>query len=165
MIRVLLFVLLCAAPVSAQPRPVREWADWTSYGTALANPTGALQAALAGEHRTCDLARLALRETVGNSATLGLKHWRYGQPDAVRPCLGCDPDGDPSGHTMNSVIGSSSAWSGLHGWTRWLVVASTAAATGLLRHESFRHFWDQIGKGALVGVAAEASGYLLRCEP
>lgn len=162
--RTLLVVLLLSVPLSAQQRPVREWADWSSYGTAAANPAGALQAALHGDHKACDLARLALREGVGNGVTLGLKHIYYGQPSAVRPCFGCAPDGNPSGHTMNSVIGSSTAWSGLHGWTRWVVVASTAAATGLLRHESFRHFWDQIGKGALVGVAAEASGYLLRCE-
>lgn len=163
-VKVAAMVLMLSAPVQAQPRPVREWADWASYGTAMANPAGALQAALAGDHKACDLGRLAIREVVGNTATIGLKHWRYGEPDAVRPCLGCAPDGDPSGHTANGIIGSSTAWSGLHGWVRWVVVASTAAATGLLRHDSFRHFWEQIGKGALVGVGAEASGYLLRCK-
>jgi hypothetical protein len=163
-VRTIAVWLMLVSPVYAQQRPVREWADWSSYGTALANPTSAIIEAWQSDHRGCRLARIALSEVVGNGVTLGFKKLTYGLPDAVRPCLDCDPDGWPSGHTMNSIIGSSSAWAGLHGWVRWAVAAGWSAATGLLRHEANRHFWQQIGWGAIFGAGAEAAGQLIRCE-
>jgi membrane-associated phospholipid phosphatase len=152
----LLWLLVLARPVQAQPRPVTQWSDWASYGTALGNPAAAAVAAWRSDHRLCALGQLALSEGVGNGITIWSKH----VITSPRPCLGCDPDGSPSGHTMNSVIGFS-RWS--HGWVQYLVAGGLAAATGWLRHDAGRHFWRQIGEGALLGVGAEAAGQLIRC--
>ncbi len=92
-------------PLYAQ-QPVEKWADWSSYPTAVVNPASAAVEAWRSEHRSCRLARLAISEGAGNGITL----WAKKSYDSPRPCLGCAPDGMPSGHTMNSVIGSGSAW-------------------------------------------------------
>lgn len=142
----LLFLLL-AAPCAAQE--VRPLADVGSYGTALVNPLTAAVAAWRSPSRGCRLARLALSEAIGNGLTIGLKRVLV----SPRPCLGCAPDGMPSGHTMNSLIGASSS--------RWGFTASIA--TGALRHGANRHTWPQVLAGAAVGVGAEAAGRLVRC--
>jgi hypothetical protein len=150
-------VVATAAQAVAQPRPVTEWSDWASYGTASANPSAAAVAAWRSASRGCLFARLALSEGVVNGLTLVAKH-TY---DSPRPCLGCAPDGMPSGHTANSVIGSAEAWGGA--WWHWFVAAGMAAATGWLRHDAYRHTWRQIAAGALLGTGAEAIGQLIRC--
>ncbi len=155
--------LLIASPVLAQDKPVLAVPDDISYVTAIANPISAAIAAYrvpSGE-KVCAFGRLAITELVGNGATIGIKHWVV----SPRPCLGCAPDGEPSGHTMNSVLGSSSAqWWNLGGWQRWALSAGMVALTGFLRHDANRHTWFQIVSGALVGAGAEAAGHLLRCE-
>jgi membrane-associated phospholipid phosphatase len=143
---------------------VVKWADWASYGTAIANPADVAIRAIR-DRDWCALGRLGIQEAVGNGATLGLKRAAYGLPAAVRPCAGCPPDGWPSGHTMNSGIGADAArWGFADRWKGWAVSAGLVALTGLLRHEAHRHYWSQIGWGALVAGGADASGYLLRCE-
>jgi membrane-associated phospholipid phosphatase len=157
--------LLCPAPCQAQALPVVQWADWASYGTAAANPVSAAAEAWRGPGRACHLARLAIQEGIGNGVTLGLKHVAYGLPAAVRPCEGCPPDGWPSGHTMNSALGLGAArWGFARAWPNYLLSAGLVVATGLLRHEAHRHTWPQVLAGAGIGLAADASGYLLRCE-
>lgn len=156
--------LLAAAPLQAQPLPVARWADWSSYGTAIANPADVAIRAVR-DRDWCALGRLGIQEAVGNGATWGLKRAFYGQPVAERPCLGCAPDGEPSGHTMNSGIGADAArWGFADRWKGWIVSAGLVALTGLLRHEANRHYWHQILAGAAVAAGADAAGYLLRCE-
>jgi membrane-associated phospholipid phosphatase len=151
--------LLVASPAAAQPRPVNEWADWSSYGTALGNPMNvALQAIR--DRKWCELGRLGIQEGVGNGVTLGIKH----TVTSSRPCAGCPPDGFPSGHTMNAGIGADAArWGFGDRWKDWIVSAGLVFLTGLLRHEANRHYWYQIGAGAAVAVGADAAGYLLHC--
>lgn len=150
-------LLLASTPAIAQPRPVREWSDWSSYATAVANPGAAVVAAWHSDHPACNLGRLALSEGIGNSITLAAKR-SYTSP---RPCLGCAPDGFPSGHTMNAAIGSSTAWG--HGWKGKLLATGLVAATGFLRHDANRHTWRQIAAGAVIGFGAEAAGQLIPC--
>lgn len=160
---ILLILLLLPATVSAQALPVVKWADYASYGTALANPTNAAIQAVR-DRKWCELGRLGIQEGVGNGVTLGLKHAFYGEPTAVRPCAGCVPDGEPSGHTMNAGIGADAArWGFKDRWKNVMVGAGFTLLTGFLRHEANRHYWHQILAGAGVAVGADLSGYLLRC--
>lgn len=146
-ISIVAVLLLSASPLYAQ-QPVTKWADWSSYGTAAVNPA---LAAWDARHDRCKLARLAVQESIGNGLTLALKH----RIVSVRPCVGCAPDGFPSGHTMNSLIGFS---------RNWKVGLAFGLATAELRNEANRHTPWQILAGAGVAVAAEASGYLIRCQ-
>lgn len=150
----ILFLLACLftpllVPVHAQ-EPVKPWADVTSYGTAMVNPAVAAVEAWRSNDRACRFGRLALSEAIGNGVALTLKHFIV----SPRPCLGCAPDGFPSGHTANSAIGMFSS--------RWGFTATIA--TGVLRHEANRHTWKQIAAGAALGVGAEAAGHLIKCR-
>lgn len=142
--------LLCLPIVGHTQAPVQPWADWTSYPTAMVNPGTAAIEAWRSSDRACRFGRLALSEAIGNGVALTLKHFIV----SPRPCLGCAPDGMPSGHTMNSAIGMFSS--------RWGFTATIA--TGALRHEAHRHTWQQIAAGAALGVGAEAAGRLLKCR-
>jgi membrane-associated phospholipid phosphatase len=147
---VLLLVLLLCVPLSAQ-QPVQPWADYASYPTAFVNPTVAAVDAWRSSSRACHFGRLALSEAIGNGVTLALKHVIV----SPRPCMGfgCQADGMPSGHTMNSAIGM---FSSRYGFTATI-------ATGGLRMAAHRHTWQQVLAGAAVGVGAEAAGRLVRC--
>src|ERR1044071_4925460 len=121
--KLLLVVLLVGLPATAfAQQPVTRWADWASYGTAAVNPT---LAAWDARHSRCKLARLALSEGIGNGLTLALKH----RVISARPCLGCVPDGFPSGHTMNGLVGFS---------RNWKVGLAFGLATAELRNEANR---------------------------
>lgn len=144
-------LLLLAAPLQAQV-PVSPIADWASYGTALVNPTIAAVEAWRSPARACRFGQLAISEAVGNVAALTLKHFIV----SARPCIGCLPDGDPSGHSMNAMIGFSAR--------NWGMGLSFGFATGALRYDAHRHFPSQIAKGLLLGAGAEAAGHLLRCQ-
>lgn len=150
--KALLIVLLCASPASAQSQ-VRPWADWTSYGTAAINPTIAFVDAWQSSDQPCRLKRLALSEAVGNGLALTLKHFVV----SPRPCLGCAPDGFPSGHTMNSTIGMSAK--------NWQFGLGVAVLTGGLRMTANRHTPRQAAAGLFLGLGAEAVGHVLfRCQ-
>jgi membrane-associated phospholipid phosphatase len=144
----LVLLLVCLPSAVFAQQPVTRWADWTSYGTAAVNPT---LAAWDARHSRCKLARFGLSEGIGNGLTLALKH----RVISARPCLGCAPDGFPSGHTMNSLIGFS---------RNWKVGLAFGLATAELRVTANRHTWQQVLAGAGVAVAAEASGYMIRCQ-
>lgn len=148
-----LVLALCLLPRVAvgQPLPVNKWADAASYGTALVNPVTAAVVAWRGPDRWCHLERIGLAELIGNVSTIGIKHLVRSE----RPCLGCAPDGMPSGHTMNSFIGYRSfnigygiAWGG---------------ATGGLRMAAHRHTPWQVLAGAAIGIGSTELGNLLRC--
>ncbi len=143
-------LLLLAQMVSAQV-PVSPVPDWASYGTAAVNPTIAAVEAWRSPSRACRFGQLAISEAVGNVAALTLKHFIV----SARPCLGCIPDGDPSGHAMNSMIGFSAR--------NWGFGLSLGLFTGDLRYEAHRHFPSQIAKGLVLGALAEGAGHLLRC--
>lgn len=144
-------LLLFAAPLHAQ-EPVNRWADWASYGTAAINPTIAAVDAWRSPSRGCHFARLALEEGIGNGLSLTLKHFIV----SPRPCLGCQPDGMPSGHTLNATIGFSTSW-------KWGTAA--ALTTAQLRTDAHRHTPWQVLAGAGLGVLAEGLGHaIIRCE-
>lgn len=160
-----LVLILWPAPLLAQGLIVRPWADYASYATAPDNLVGALSAALQGDHKACDLARLGLSAGVETGGTL----WWKSQSHADRPCTGspgCNTDsGEPSGHTALGFIGMRTAWGPqLSGWQRISIAIGTAVLTGILRHTANQHFWSQIGWGALLGGGSEAAGLILRCE-
>lgn len=148
---IVLLCLLLPRAVSAQP-PVEPIADWVSWGTAFTNPTIAAYRAIRSDQPRCKLTQLAISELVGNGVSVGLKHLIH----SPRPCLGCAPDGMPSGHSMNSVIGISS-------W-RWEFGASFAWGTQALRGAANRHTPWQRAAGIALGGAAELAGHLVHCQ-
>jgi hypothetical protein len=145
-----LALVMLPAAAAAQPPPVEPWADRLSWGTAVVNPAVAAIEAWRSPRRGCKLGQLAIAEAVGNGAAIVLKHFIV----SPRPCFGCRPDGQPSGHTMNSVIGFSSSWR---------VGVGFAWGTAVLRTTAHRHTAGQVAWGAVLGVAAEGAGHLLRC--
>lgn len=150
-----LIVLLLAAPAAAQ-QAVQPVPDALSYGTAAINPAIAAYKALKSSNKPCALSRLAVSELIGNGVSIGIKRWRYGHADAVRPCLGCDPDGAESGHSMNGAIGAFSS-----GWG-----IAFALPTPFLRVEAHRHTKKQAVLGTLLGLGADALGHVIvRCDP
>jgi len=145
---VLLIMLLIPATLYAQ-EPVNKWADGVSWGTALVNPSMAMIDALRSDQKGCRLGRLALSEAVVNGVGLTLKHFIV----SPRPCIGCAPDGMPSGHSANSMVGSS-------GWRYGIVFG---ASTASLRMEARRHTPTQVAAGLLLGAAGELAGRLVKC--
>jgi membrane-associated phospholipid phosphatase len=140
-----------AGAASAQV-PVDPAPDVVSYATAAINPALGVIDAWRSEHRGCRLAKLALSEVVGNGLTLAIKRVVV----SPRPCVGCAPDGMPSGHTMNSVLGT--------GTDHWQLGVAFAIATGGLRQAAHRHTLPQVLVGAGIGVLSESLGHLLRCQ-
>lgn len=143
-------LLLCLQMPTYAQQAVSSGPDWVSYGTAAVNPTIAAASAWRSSDRACRFGQLAISEAVGNVAALTLKHFIV----SARPCLGCQPDGMPSGHTMNSWIGVSSS--------RWGFEASVA--TGSLRMAAHRHTALQVLAGTALGLGAEGAGHLLKCR-
>jgi hypothetical protein len=145
MIRVL-FLLACVSvpcEVGAQ-QPVKPWADWSSYGTAVGNPGSAVLAAWRSPARYCYLVQFGVSEALGQ----GGRRWFGG-----------------SGHAMNSVIGSSGArWGTLKGRNRWLVSLGLVVATMLLRQHDNQDTFEHVAAGALIGGAAETVGHIIGCQ-
>lgn len=148
----LVVLLLVASPATAQ-QPVSPVPDALSYGTALVNPAIAAYKAARSSDPMCRLSQLGIAELVGNGTALTLKRLVR----SPRPCAGCAPDGFPSGHTMNSTIGSISAG--------WQVGLTFTAGTGGLRMAAHRHTPWQVLAGAAIGLGADAAGHLLKCDP
>lgn len=150
--KLLLLCLLIGAPVQAQT--VRKLPDVVSWGTAAVNPTIAAIDAWNSPDRACRLKKLIILEGLGNGLSLTLKHLIA----SPRPCVGCPPDGFPSGHTMNSAIGLSRNW--------YVGGAIAIGATGILRSPvaANRHTWKQVAAGAGIGLGVNAAGLLLKCQ-
>jgi len=150
-------VVLSACPVWAQ-EPVSKVPDYASWGMAFANPSIAAYRALRSSDPKCYGSQLLVSELIANGGGLLLKHFFKG-PDAARPCVGCARDGMPSGHSWNSVIGSTSGT----GW-QIAVGASFAVGTAGLRVDANRHTSKQVAFGLLLGAGAEGAGKaLVRC--
>ncbi len=113
------------------------------------NPTVATVEALRSDQKKCLLVRIALSEAILNGTALTMKHFIL----SPRPCLGCQPDGMPSGHSGNSMIGAT-------GWRYGIVFG---AATGSLRMQANRHTPTQVAAGLLLGAGAEFAGKLIHC--
>ena len=137
--------------ITLAQEPVAKIPDAVSWGTAFVNPAIAAVKAARSATPKCELLRLGLSEAVGNVATIAIKHFVV----SPRPCLGCAPDGSPSGHSMNATIGVS-------GWRYGLLFS---VGTMQLRREANRHTLPQVLQGFAVGIGAEAAGRLLKCEP
>lgn len=159
---VLMLVLACSSPVSAQDKPVLEVPDILSYGTAVYNPVRAFYDAVRSDDVTCNLSRFAVTQGILQASLFALKHTING-PAAERPCLGCAHDGFPSGHAGNAVPGIGDAWD--HGgWKGLALGLSSAAVTAILRIWANRHTTKQVLVGLAVGAAAEWAGRILvRC--
>lgn len=150
--RLTLIALLLASTAHAQE--VRPVPDYLSYATAAVNPSIAIWKAVHSEHKVCSLAQLGISEVVGNGATLTMKHFIK----SPRPVTGLAPDGMPSGHSMNGVLGSISSG--------WRIGASFSIGTGILRSTkgANRHTAPQIAMGLVIGAGAELTGHLLHCQ-
>ncbi len=147
-------VVACLAVphVASAQEPVAMVPEVVSFGTAAVNPVMAAVKALRSEHRVCHLGQLAIAEAIGQTATLTMKHFI----NSPRPCIGCDPDGMPSGHSMNSAIGSS--------WN-WKYSFAFSLSTMELRRLAHKHTLPQVLAGAGIGWASELIGQnLLRCQ-
>ncbi len=143
-----LALLLFPLTVHAQ-EPVTTWADVASYATAAVNPTIATVEAFRSTQKACRLGRIALSEGILNGVGLTMKHFIL----SPRPCIGCAPDGMPSGHSGNSMIGAS-------GWRYGIVFGAT---TGSLRMQANRHTHTQVAAGLLLGAGSEFAGRLIHC--
>lgn len=148
--RLTLIALLLASTAHAQE--VRPVPDYLSYATAAVNPSIAVWKAMHSEHKVCSLAQLGISEAVGNITTLTMKHFIK----SPRPVAELAPDGMPSGHSMNAVLGSMSSG--------WKVGVSFSVGTALLRKGANRHTTSQVLAGLGIGVGAELSGHLLHCQ-
>lgn len=150
-VSVLALLLLFSCAVAAQGLPVVPWADNTSYATAAINPIWGVVEAWRSSERSCHLAQLGLSEAIGNGLALTLKQ----SISSPRPCLGCAPDGFPSGHTMNSFIGFSS---------HWQYGIAFGLSTAALRVHANRHTWTQVAAGTAIGIGADYAGRLVHCQ-
>lgn len=140
--------------------PVVKWADWTSYGTAFVNPAIAVYEAYKSDTPKCRFLRLGVGEGIGNGATLLIKHFVHSE----RPCLGCPPDGMPSGHTMNSWIGIDAPGSASGYGIRLGIGIAMGVSTAGLRVVANRHTPKQVLAGTLLGIGVEtASRALVSC--
>lgn len=151
MITRLTLVLLLLSP-AAYAQEVRPIPDALSYATAAVNPSIAIWKAVHSKHKVCSLTQLGVSELVGNGVTLTMKHFIK----STRPAASLAPDGMPSGHSMNSMLGSMSSG--------WVVGASFSIGTGALRKAANRHTTNQVLVGWAIGAGADLSGHLLHCE-
>lgn len=150
--KALVGVLLLSGTLSAQTVEVRSLPDAVSWATAAVNPGVAAYKAIRSPEPKCQLSRLLVAEALGNGPALLLKRF----VSSPRPCAGCAPDGMPSGHSMNSVIGIDS--------TGWALGASFAVGTGALRVAAHRHTKTQVVAGLLLGGVAEWASYrIVKC--
>lgn len=146
-----LILVLVAGPAHAQ-QPVNHWADWASYETAAVSPAIAAVKAWKSPDRSCKLKQLALSEGIGNGLALAMKHFIV----SPRPCVGCSPDGMPSGHAMNAMIGVRASW-------KW--GGAAALATEELRRDANRHTRTQGAVGLGLGALAEFAGHtFVHCQ-
>ncbi len=146
-----LVALCCVVPLRAQ-EPVARVPDVASYATAAVNPAVAVYKAIRSDQPWCHLAQFGVSELIGNGSTFGLKKAIV----SARPCAGCAPDGMPSGHSMNSVIGVSS---------NWRVGIYFSLGTAQLRQEAHRHTpWQTVAGLALGGASEWAGQRLVRCR-
>jgi hypothetical protein len=149
-VAVVILLLMLPKPSFAQV-PVNPWADAASTVTAAVNPTLSILDAWRSDHRACRLGQLAISEAVANAAALTLQHFIV----SARPCLGCDRHGMPSEHVAASAPGLLRDPG---------VGLMFTFATASLRVAAHRHTWPQVVAGAGIGIAADYSGRLLRCE-
>ncbi len=149
----ILFLLACLfTPVLIHAQaPVQPWADVTSYGTAMVNPATAAIKAWHSSDPKCELGRLAISEAIANGVALTLKHFIV----SPRPCIGCAPDGMPSGHSANGFVGFSS---------HWPYGIAFGVATAGLRVAANRHTFKQVLAGSALGIGAEYAGRLIKCQ-
>lgn len=137
------------------------WADYVSWGTAAVNPVWAAVDAARGERPWCHLGQLAISELVGNVSVITLQRLIH----SPRPCLGCAPNGMPSGHTMNSFLGFDHPGPASRYSFRIGVGLALGGSTAGLRVVANRHTPKQVFFGALLGLGADQAGHLLHCEP
>ena len=151
-----LLIGLLACPVSAQ-EPVNKAADYVSWATAGANATGAIVEAIRSDDTKCHLARLAISEAIGMGAAFTFQHLIV----SPRPCLGCAPNGWPSAHVTQSVLGSTASAKRL----TWGFSVGVAVGTAEGRDRAHRHTRAQQAAGMVFGSLAELAGQkLLRCR-
>lgn len=131
---------------------VRSLPDAISWATAAVNPSVAVYKAIRSPEPICQLSRLLVAEGIGNGLTFFGKRFIT----SPRPAAGLMPDGMPSGHSMNSVIGIDS--------TGWALGGSFAIGTGALRVVAQRHTKTQVVMGLLLGGVAEWASYrIVKC--
>jgi membrane-associated phospholipid phosphatase len=151
-------VAALAVDVSAQ-EPVAMGPEVASFATAAVNPTMAVIKAWRSQHRWCHLGQFVIAQGIGQTTTFGMKHFINGK-SAERPCIGCDHDGMPSGHSMNSAIGAG--WPA-NGW-QWGMSIGFTLATMELRRAAHKHTTPQVLAGAGIGLGSEWAGHhLLHC--
>lgn len=148
----ILLGLMLTTATRTRAQAVRPVPDASSYATAAVNPGWVAVEAWRASGRACRFWQLGVSEAIGNSVALLMK----AHLTSPRPCAGCDPDGMPSGHTLNATIGFSRHWpAGL----------AFSLGTGALRVAANRHTWAQVSAGAALGAGAELAGRaLIHCR-
>lgn len=151
-------MLTLAVPAAAQEE-VQTWPDAISWGTAAFNPAMAVWRATRSSDPKCRLSQLLVSEGIGNAVAFTLQRFII----SPRPCLGCRPNGAPSAHSMNSVIGITSGWRVDIGFG---VGVGAAIGTAAGRVAARRHTKAQVIEGLLLGAASEWVGRsLVKCGP
>lgn len=151
MIRIIFICLLfLSSPCYAQDKPpVIDWADKASWVTASIGPSESIIEALRSSNKKCNLLKFGVKEIIANVSVITFKHFIHSE----RPCLNCQDDGTPSGHTANAFTGNN-----------WQVSVTAGIVTGILRHKANRHTWKQVALGAIDGIGSNLLGNLIHCK-
>ncbi len=156
-IQAALVLIALRGGVLAAQEPVARVPDVASWVTAGANATGAVVDAIRSDDATCRLGQLAISEAIGMGAAFTLQHFII----SARPCLGCAPNGMPSAHVTQSLIGSTASARGL----TWGFSLGMALGTAEGRDRAHRHTRAQQVAGFALGSLAEWTGQrLVRCR-
>ncbi len=152
----LVLVALSGASVTAQ-EPVARVPDVASWITAGANTAGAIVEATRSDDAKCRLGQLAVSEAIGLGVAFTLQHVVI----SARPCLGCAPNGMPSAHVTQSLLGSTASAKGL----TWGFSIGMAIGTAEGRDRAHRHTRAQQAAGFALGSLAEWGGHrIIRCR-
>ncbi len=151
-----LLIALGAGVLQAQA-PVSRVPDVVSWATAGANATVAITEAIRSDETKCRLGQLAVSEAIGMGAAFTLQHFII----SARPCLGCAPNGMPSAHVTQSLLGSTASARGL----TWGFSLGMALGTAEGRDRAHRHTRAQQVAGFALGSVAEWAGHqVVRCR-
>ncbi len=157
LIFVVVVLAIWQASLASAQEPVARVPDVASWITAGANAAGAIVEATRSDDAKCRLGQLAVSEAIGLGVAFTLQHVVI----SARPCLGCAPNGMPSAHVTQSLLGSTASAKGL----TWGFSIGMAVGTAEGRDRAHRHTRTQQAAGFALGSLAEWGGHqLVKCR-